>query len=104
MQRLYAVDVPDPATRQAIYAHLGDHSAVAFLTPVTHGAAQLPASGKTYIVCSRDECIAPKMQREMAAAIDADKVVEIDAGHSAFLVDAHVERIVREVENVAGRS
>lgn len=86
-----------------MYALLGDHSALAFLKPVTHGAAQLPSPGKTYIVCSRDECIFPEMQREMAAAIDADKVVEIDAGHSAFLVDAHVERIVREIESVAGQ-
>ncbi|KAH7034792.1 Alpha/beta hydrolase fold-1 [Microdochium trichocladiopsis] len=100
VNRFYAADVPDASTRDAMYSLLGDHSAVAFMTPVTLGAADLKDVPKTYILCTKDETIFPEVQRKMADAVGA-RVVEIEAGHSPFAVEGHVEVLVREIEAAA---
>lgn len=51
-----------------------------FVTPATAPARRHPAS---YVVCDRDEAIAPAYQQKMAA--QADRVLHLDASHFALL-------------------
>ncbi|KXJ87300.1 Alpha/beta hydrolase fold-1 [Microdochium bolleyi] len=100
-QVFYEADIPCDTDREGAVRFLGDHSAVAFLTPAALGAAELRVP-KTYIVCTRDDCISPSKQRLMAEGCgEGTKIVELDAGHSPFVVDRHVERLVEEIEAAA---
>lgn len=46
----------------------------------------LPAGiPSTYIVCLKDQALPVEYQQEQAANAEVDEVVELDAGHSAFL-------------------
>ncbi|KAJ1323192.1 alpha/beta fold hydrolase [Microdochium nivale] len=100
-QTFYAADVPDDSDRDAAVKFLGDHSAACFVAPVALGAAELMVP-KTYIICKHDDCITPGKQRAMAEGCgEGTKIVELAAGHSPFLVTAHVESLVKEIEAAA---
>ncbi|KXJ88429.1 Alpha/beta hydrolase fold-1 [Microdochium bolleyi] len=109
---LYAADLADlyrgqpgaeaaaQAKSDALIALCGGHSIAAFGEPTVHAAAEV-AAPKTYFVCVRDEALVPATQREMAKSCGAERVVELDAGHSPFLVGRHVKTIVQELATAA---
>ncbi|KXJ85313.1 Alpha/beta hydrolase fold-1 [Microdochium bolleyi] len=110
VSRLFSTPVPgspkvaDPnrTTRETLYSLLGGHSGLAFAAEVTVGASEL-AVPKTYLVCTRDDCVPAEFQREVAEGMGA-RVIDIDAGHSPFLVESHVERMVREIGTATERN
>ncbi|KAJ1330814.1 alpha/beta fold hydrolase [Microdochium nivale] len=85
------------ATSEALRGVLGQHSLIApankQLTSISAADIAVP---KTYIVCTLDEAINPELQRGMARSCGAS-IVEIDAGHSPFIVPRHVEKIVEVI-------
>ncbi|KAH7024440.1 Alpha/beta hydrolase fold-1 [Microdochium trichocladiopsis] len=99
-QIFYGVDMPDSQTRQILYSLLGRQSAASLGAPHTFSAAELQVP-RTYVVCTRDEAVVPQAQRDMAEGCSA-RIVEIDAGHSPWFVDGHVEKLVEVVEAAAG--
>lgn len=80
--RLYG-DCPDEAVGYAM-AHLTPQSIRPQTEPVPLGEnwARVPRS---YIVCARDQMIAPDFQRKLAA--DFESRFEMDTGHSPFFAD-----------------
>ena len=111
MQAMYGADIadlyPDPAQKAAgeakaetLLALCGGQSLVAFAEPMDHDAADV-AAPKTYFICLRDEVFPLPAQREMASLCGAQRVVELDAGHSPYLVGHHVETIMREISTAA---
>ncbi|KAJ1324117.1 alpha/beta fold hydrolase [Microdochium nivale] len=90
------------ATSEALRGLLGQHilNGPANERLMSIGAADI-AVPKIYIVCTLDEAIKPELQRGMARSCGAS-MVEIDAGHSPFIVPRHVEKMV-EVITAAAR-
>jgi pimeloyl-ACP methyl ester carboxylesterase len=65
---------------------------------------QFEALPRRFVVCLKDNCIMPAMQRLMAARNDADPVVEIGTDHAPFLsaTDELVETLDRMARLGAG--
>ncbi|KAH7029636.1 Alpha/beta hydrolase fold-1 [Microdochium trichocladiopsis] len=93
-------DEPNKSRRETLFDLLSGQSLLTFTGETTVDVRELTMR-KTYVVCTCDELLLPAAQHEMAEHIDA-RIVEIDAGHSPFLVTRHVQRIVEEVAMAAG--
>ncbi|KAH7024441.1 Alpha/beta hydrolase fold-1 [Microdochium trichocladiopsis] len=101
IERFYKADIPDTQTQDSLYNHLGNQSTPSFSTGITFGAADI-AVPKTYVLCTRDSAILAKWQRVMAEGASA-RILEIDAGHSPFLVENHVKKLVEVIGVAAGQ-
>lgn len=73
----------DAPTRAWLLGNLGPQPSEPMNAPVevVRGPAGIP---QTYIVCEEDAVLPPDYQRDQAQIVEADRVLSIDAGHSAF--------------------
>ncbi|KAI1088812.1 alpha/beta-hydrolase [Rostrohypoxylon terebratum] len=55
---------------------------------------------KTYVVCTKDKIVPPEKQYQRAAAAGAT-IVELDCGHSPFLLDKETEVLLDVITKVA---
>ena len=73
----------DEETSTWLLSHLGPEppGPMAEKVTVATGPSEVPA---TYILLEKDEALPPAFQREQARTVQADEIVTLDAGHSAF--------------------
>lgn len=73
----------DAETTTWLLSHLGPEppGPMAEKVTVATGPSGVPS---TYILLERDEALPPAYQREQARTAQADEIVSLDAGHSAF--------------------
>jgi pimeloyl-ACP methyl ester carboxylesterase len=78
---LFYNDCP-PLTRNWAVARLRPHWGQAFSDPAAPAPGRRP--GSTYVVCSEDRVLAPRIQRELYAT-RAERMVTLASGHAPFL-------------------
>lgn len=66
----------------------------------THEASEVQAD-KTYVVCRKDKIILPENQYKWAAAAAA-KIVELECGHSPFILEKETATLVEIISKAAG--
>ncbi|WP_316742240.1 alpha/beta hydrolase [Streptomyces sp. MK7] len=89
-EAFYNDDIDGPTAEAAISLLTPDAPAGIALEPITVTAERYGSIPHSYVVCTRDNAIRPKLQRLMVREIDAvsarpTTVVEIDSSHSPFL-------------------
>lgn len=74
----------DEATTQWVLQNLQAESAATLGEPVNRAGypQEMPA---TYVVCTRDQSLTPKVQRTLLKNIGAPEVIEMDAGHDPMI-------------------
>ena len=94
-------DVVDEEQKKLAVAALAGHSHEAYRVPMTFSMQEVKTP-KTFVICKNDKVFSVEMQNIFVNASQSQKVVEVETGHSPFLVKEGLDALVKTIVEAPG--